>query len=118
MRRLNVFHCGDLVGTLAAPETLRPPMSEAELTGFPTAKIWWSRSPIYEVRPGDLQLAVTGLGRGEELIIVASHRLGPGDIGCLVGFEPTDATGIYAPDEEDAAAWARFFAGASDGHDA
>lgn len=98
MHRLNVIHYGEVIGTLAAPDSLRPPMSAEEIADFPVALFWWSRSPIYDMRDGDLRVELRGEGPAEELVIIASDGLGPGDVACLVGFMPAEGADIYAVD--------------------
>jgi len=98
MRRVKVFHGGELVGTLAAPTMFRPRSVKAAIENIPTSKLWWSRSPLYTVKPGDLQLELSGTGEQEEVLVVASDQLTPFDISCLIGFEPIDGAGRYAPD--------------------
>ena len=89
MRRAKVFWCDEQVGTLEVPDSYRPPITQAELDRIPAMLIGRSRSWLFDVRPGDLRLELRGEGRTEEVVVVASHRLGPGDVGCLVGFEAT-----------------------------
>jgi hypothetical protein len=58
-----------------------------------------SRSWLFDIRVNDFRLELRGEGRSEEVVIVASDRLGSGDIGCIVGFSPATGQESLAPDE-------------------
>ncbi|WP_298810492.1 hypothetical protein [uncultured Sphingomonas sp.] len=95
MRKLKLFYRDIEVGTLPAPDNFRPPITQAELDGIPAMLIARSRSWLLDIRPSDLRLEL----RGDEIVVIASDKLGPGDIGCLVGFEHSAEGAFCTPDE-------------------
>lgn len=103
MRDLKLFWRGKQRGTLSVPDSYRPPITQAELDRIPAAMIARSRSWLFDVREGDLRLELRWDRRGDEIVVVASDKLGSGDIGCLVGFRPAEGSGCF-PDEEMIAA--------------
>lgn len=88
MRRIPLFWHNDLVGTIEVPDSFRPPITQAELDAIPCILFIRSRSWIYQVRPGDVMLQIRQNDGRDDVVAVATERMGPGDIGCILGFEP------------------------------
>lgn len=100
MREARVFWHGHQVGTLQVPDSYRPPITQAELDRIPAMLIGRSRSWLFDVRPGDLRLELRRVCGRDEVVVVASEKLGPGDVGCLVSFTAENTDDICKPDEE------------------
>ncbi|WP_417615363.1 hypothetical protein [Parasphingorhabdus sp.] len=94
--KLPVFWHDKLAGHLPMPDNFRPPMSEAELQIFTNMLplVIQSTSFLFDVRLGDFTLKM----RGEEMVVEATVRLGPGDISCIKGLIPADDA--FEPDTE------------------
>jgi hypothetical protein len=86
MRRIPLIWRDEQVGTIEVPDSFRMPITQAELDAIPTAFFVRSRSWLFDVRQGDVVLQLRGDAGREEVVAVASHRIGPGDIGCIVSF--------------------------------
>ena len=99
MRRIAVIWHDQVRGTVPVPDNIRPPLSQAELASLPAWLFIKSRSWLFEVRPGDFTFELRSIDGRDDVVAVASNRLGPGDIGCIVGFEPTATDAVCAPDE-------------------
>ncbi|WP_156029261.1 hypothetical protein [Sphingobium sp. DC-2] len=82
------------------PGSFRPPITQAELDALPATLFIRSRSWLYDVRPGDVRLELRILSGLEEVVAVASPRLGPGDVGCIIGFEADEGHEAMRPDEK------------------
>lgn len=108
MRRIPIFWNDRDVGTIAVPDSFRPPIAQADLDRIPTGLFVRSRSAIYDVRPGDVRLELRGAGRDEEVVAISTPRLGPGDVGCIDGFEPAAGCEDFAPDQDMIELGARF----------
>lgn len=97
-RRVTLVWHGRDVGTIALPDSFRPPLSTfqlGKLSAVPAHAIR-SRSWLFEPRPGDFRAEVRRWSTGDGLVVVADDRLGPGDIGCIVGFEPASGCEDFA----------------------
>jgi hypothetical protein len=94
MRALPIFWRDKQVGTVAVPDSFRPPMSSVELAAF-SAVCLRSRSWLFDIRPGDFTVEE----RDGSFVLLASSRLGPGDIGCLAGFEAAEGHENFCDEE-------------------
>lgn len=100
MRRIRLFWHDREAGTIPVPDSYRPPITQRELDAIPAMLIVRSRSWLFDVRAGDVRLELRSAENREEVVAVADRRLGPGDIGCIVGFEPASDRDDLRPDEE------------------
>lgn len=88
MRDITMFWHDDQVGTISVPDSFRPPITQAQLDSIPATLFIRSRSWLYEVRPRDVLLQLRTISNREEVVAVADRRMGPGDLGCIIGFVP------------------------------
>lgn len=100
MRRISVIWHDQVRGTVPVPENIRPPLSPADLASLPAWLFIRSRSWLFEVRPGDFAFEMRSINGRVDVVAVASNKLGPGDIGCIVGFEAVDGETVCTADEE------------------
>jgi hypothetical protein len=99
MRKVKLYQRDRLIGTLEMPDAFRPPIEQAYLDSIPSQMIARSRSWLFDVRPGDFNLKLRGDGDEQEVVVIATARLMPDDIGCVIGFEPAEGCEHYAADE-------------------
>ncbi|EPR09913.1 hypothetical protein M527_07250 [Sphingobium indicum IP26] len=100
MRRISIIWHDQVRGTVPVASGIRPPISPEDLAAIPAGLFIRSRSWLFDVRPGDFVFELRRVNGRPDVVIVASHKLGPGDIGCIVGFEPAEMEDICVPDEE------------------
>ncbi|MAM40690.1 MAG: hypothetical protein CL949_19795 [Erythrobacter sp.] len=100
IRRIPLLWRDETIGTIQVPAFIRPPITQAELDGIPCALFVRSRSWLFDVRPGDVKLHLCVTERKDAVVAIASQRLGPGDIGCIIGFEASAARSDIRADEE------------------
>lgn len=96
MRKVKIYQRDVLLGTVECPDNVRAPMSPAELKHWPCHLLIRSKSWLFDVRVGDFTLEQ----RDDEVVIVAQPCLGPGDIGCIIGFEAAEGKEHYSEDTE------------------
>lgn len=94
MRRIPLLWRNEQIGTIEVPDSFRVPITQAELDAIPTVLFVRSRSWLYDVRQGDVTLQLHGEAENEQVVAVATHRMGPGDIGFIVGY-------VAGPDHQD-----------------
>lgn len=102
-RRIALWWHDKAVGTIEVPDSFRPPITQAELDGIPCILFIRSRSWLFDVRPGDVTLHVREIDGREAVVAIASPRMGPGDIGCIVGFEASADHPHVRMDDDDVA---------------
>lgn len=100
IRRIALWWHDHAVGSIEVPASFRAPIAQAELDAIPCTLFIRSRSWLYDVRPGDVTLHVRTIDGREEVVAIASPRMCPGDIGCIVGFEASPDHPHVRPDEK------------------
>ena len=100
MRRISVIWQDKVRGTIPVPENIRAPLSPADLASLPAWLFIKSRSWLFEVRPSDFAFEMRSIDGRIDVVAVASNKLGPGDIGCIVGFEAADGVTVCSANEE------------------
>jgi hypothetical protein len=81
MIKIKIYHRESVVGTIPVPDSFRPPIDPGWLRMLPASMIATSISWLLELRRGDLCLELRGEGSAEEVVVIATPRLCPGDFG-------------------------------------